>query len=557
MLKNKLKNKSKNKKLHSSLALLFTAFASTSSILIPTTYQHELPPLEKFIDALPVPQKIRFNGKGPHELTIKINQFQSKMHRDLPPVNQWGYNGMSPGPTIEVEQGQFLKVHWKNDLPSTHLFPSPQGMDMHMNGNLMTMLPDVRTVTHLHGAVVSQPDIQNRNLNSDGWPDAWVIPMNEQIAEYPNAQTARTLWYHDHAMGTTGRNVAAGLLGTYLIHDRYERSLNLPQGDYDIPLLLESKGLNDDGSLYYTDDIRTEFYGNAIAVNGKFWPYLEVQPRKYRFRIINASNARSYSMKLANASDQKDGPTFYQIASDSGFLEKTVVFNDPANPDGDRLTLAPAERAEIIVDFSNYVGQTLVLQNNSHDPGEFEAPLPELMQFRVTKNFVHDLSALPLQMKSIPRIDPASATQVRRIVLDTRKQNSGAPMLTLNGRSWSDPIEEKPLLGATEIWELTNTLTDIHPFHIHQVQFQVLDRRLFDVLHYLATGEILYLDDAVAPEENEMGWKDTVKVLPQMITRVIVRFGPFPGFYVYHCHILEHEDMDMMRPFQILQSPQP
>jgi len=155
-------------------------------------------------------------------------------------------------------------------------------------------------------------------------------------------------------------------------------------------------------------------------------------------------------------------------------------------------------------------------------------------------------------MKPLVHLLEKDASVTRRIVFSQETSPDGTTMLTLNGKRWEDPIVEKPQVGDTEIWELDNTLIDIHPFHIHLVQFQVLDRRLFDVQEFLAHGDIKYLDTADAPDDNELGWKDTVRVLPQMVNRIIMKFLPFEGYYVYHCHILEHEDMDMMRPFQVI-----
>jgi spore coat protein A len=509
------------------------------------------PNIPQFVDELPIPERIRFQGQGPFHLAVKLGEIRSKIHRDLPPITQWGYNGTSPGPTIEVEQGQKLDVEWQNELPSKHLFPAPNGME-----SMSPNMPDVRAVTHLHGADVTEASPMDRSHDNDGWPDAWTVAGQTQNAEYPNDQSARTLWYHDHAMGETGRNVAAGLLGLYVIHDPYERSLNLPQGTYEIPIMLQSRGVSPEGSLYYSSDISTEYYGNAVEVNGMLWPNLTVEPRKYRFRVINVSNARTYSMKLqdpADVTDQGAGPAFYQIGSDAGFLENTAVLNDPADPNSPRLTLAPAERADVIIDFSKMAGRSFVLVNNSHDPGDNEASVPEIMQFKVIKSLSRpDTSALPMKMKLIPRTSPDHIAGTRQIVLSQMNMPNGTPMLTLNGQSWGDPITEKPVLGTTEVWELVNTLTDYHPFHIHEVQFQVLDRTFFDVEGYLATGKINYLAPPVAPSPNEMGWKDTVRVFPQMVTRIMIQFGPNPGYFVYHCHILEHEDMDMMRPFQIL-----
>ncbi len=502
--------------------------------------------LEKFVDELPIPSRLTYDGAGPFNQTITLDRFVTKVHRDLPETAVWGYNGSSPGPTIEVQRGQALSVHWRNQLDPVHVLPLPEGAD-HVE-------PDVRSVTHLHGAVVTETEPMNREHNNDGWPDAWIVPGQEQQADYPNDQSARLLWYHDHAMGSTGRNVAAGLTGMYIIRDDYERSLNLPSGAFEIPMILTNKEVNDDGTLGYTPEIAKEFFGNVNVVNGKIWPFVNVEPRKYRFRIVNGSNARSYGLKLLDTEAGTDGPPIHQIGSDGGFLAKAVILNDPATPGSPRLVLAPSERADVIIDFSAFAGRALLLHNNSKDPSDDEIRIAEVVQFRVAAAVsAPDTSSLPTTMRPIVRLVPEDAVKTRRIVFDQMDMGDGSTMLVLNGKHWHDPIEEQPVLGTTEVWELTNTLFDPHPFHIHLVQFQVLDRRLFDVAAFLATGRVNFLADPVPPAANEMGWKDTVRVLPQMITRIIMRFAPYPGYYVYHCHILEHEDMDMMRPFQILE----
>jgi spore coat protein A len=503
---------------------------------------------QRFVDELPIPPVIR-PAPGQTDITITASQFMGKIHRDLPTQPLWGYDGSSPGPTIEVESGQLLRVHWKDNLPTKHIFPEPAGMEMDADPSM----PDVRMVTHLHGAVVSESDITDRLHDSDGWPDAWITPGQEQIAEYPNPVTARTLWYHDHAMGETGRNVAAGLAGMYIIHDDYERSLNLPSGKYDVPLLIRSHALGANSTLIYTSNIGDEYYGNSISVNGKLWPYMNVEPRKYRFRFVNGSNARTYLMKLVDQADQSAGPAFYQIGSDSGFLQDTAVLNDPTDPDSPRLSLMPAERADVIVDFSKVAGHTFILMNNHLDPGDGEIKIPQMMMFKVgTTVSEPDTSSLPMHMKTIERMDPSSAVKTRQIVLNQVNMPDGTPMLQMNGKAWHDPIEEKPVRGTTEVWELVNALSDEHPFHIHLVQFQVLDRRPFDPDKYASTGQVVYTGPAEPPAPNEMGWKDTVRTQSYAVTRIIIRFEPFSGYYVYHCHILEHEDMDMMRPFQIV-----
>ena len=418
-----------------------------------------------------------------------------------------------------------------------------------------TPLPDVRAVTHLHGAMVSQPSITDKLHDNDGWPDAWIVPGEEQIAQYPNNQSARMLWYHDHAMGETGRNVAAGLAGAYLIRDPLERSLNLPRGKYEIPLIIQSKGINIDGSLYYSRDISSEYYGNSVFVNGKLYPYINVEPRKYRFRILNASNARTFGLKLFEAPAlTSPGPAFYQIGSDSGFLEHTVVVNDPTDPNALLLTMAPAERADVIIDFSKSSGKNFLLRNLAlPDGGDHELPLPQIMLFKVGTTVTEaDTSQIPNFIRPIRRMEASEAIKTRQIIFNQINMANGSPMLQLNGKAWMDPIEEKPVLGSTEVWELVDALPDSHPFHIHLVEFQVLDRRPFDLDAYTKTGKINYTGPVENPDANEMGQKDVVRIYPSMVTRIIMKFAPYAGYYVYHCHILEHEDMDMMRPYQVV-----
>ncbi len=499
---------------------------------------------QKYVDEVPrltsikVPLSAR--PHTPFDLDIHLRQMKVKIHRDLPEALAWGYEGLTPGPMIEVQSGQALRVHWKNDLPLQHILPAATGMDM----STTVPLPDVRTVTHLHGASVEQASQTDSVHNNDGWPDAFTVPGQEQISLYPNQVSARTLFFHDHAIGTTGRNVAAGLMGLYLIHDDYERSLNLPSGPYEITLALQAKGLNADGSMYYVADLNNEHYGNVVAVNGKIWPYMNVEPRKYRLRLVNISNARSYDMKFVDVGDQSAGPAIAQIGSDGGFLDKI------AEPD--LLRLAPAERADIIVDFSKYAGHDFFLYNTNHDAADGELPIPELMKFKVAAVVSSpDTSSLPLRLKPIPRIDPRTAVISRQIVLSSPDIGGGRQISLLNGKLWHDPITERAQLGTVEIWKLMNTTSDTHPFHVHLVEFQVLDRTPFDAAEYLKSGNFVVTGPAVPPDDNETGWKDVIRTPPSVVTRIIMKFNTYAGFYVYHCHILEHEDMDMMRPFEV------
>ena len=231
----------------------------------------------------------------------KCSSSNRKLHRDLPPTTVWGYNGSWPGPTIEAQSGRPLKINWVSKLPATHLLP----IDHSIHGAEST-LPLVRNVAHLHGACALPDD--------DGYPEAWFTAhgehgpkFNPRPSSYPNCQPSTTLWYHDHALGITRLNVYAGLAGFYLIRDEAEKALNLPQGEFEIPLMLQDRLFHHDGSLYYPKVVNgpkehpvwiQEFYGDLNCVNGKVTPFLEVEPRKYRFRILNAANSRFYHLRL-------------------------------------------------------------------------------------------------------------------------------------------------------------------------------------------------------------------------------------------------------------------
>ncbi len=259
--------------------------------------------LANYVDPLPVPAVIRPSNNG-EPVHIRMKQFRHKLHRDLPPTSLWGYNGTWPGPTFEVRRGQSLSVRWTNELPTKHFLP----IDKTVHG-AEASVPEVRTVVHVHGA---------RTLpESDGYPDAWYTSDGKtgpvpcaNPSHYPNDQAATTLWYHDHALGITRLNVYAGLAGFYLIRDDQEDTLNLPSGEFEIPLMIQDRTFNEDGSLLYPSAKNgtkpiwiQEFFGETICVNGKATPFLEVEPRKYRFRIVNGSNSRFYHLTLAAADE--------------------------------------------------------------------------------------------------------------------------------------------------------------------------------------------------------------------------------------------------------------
>lgn len=504
--------------------------------------------LEPFVDSLPIPQTLKPKRKNKfktyYEVTMK--EFTHQFHRDLPPTRLWGYNGMFPGPTIETRKNEFVEVLWQNELPSEHFLPLDRTLHS-VEGN-----PEVRTVVHLHGGA-TPPD-------SDGYPEAWFTnrfaetgpDFSRKVYEYPNNQRAALLWYHDHAVGITRLNVYAGLVGLYIIRDDKEKQLRLPKDDYEIPLVLLDRAFHEGGSLFYPSQpdpslangpdpsVVPAFCGDTIVVNGKAWPYLEVEPRKYRFRILNASNTRNFTLHLDS------GQSFYQIGTDGGLMKKPVKIRT--------LSMHPAERVDVILDFSKHQGKEIILKNSSPCGGEPVDPDGDanVMLFRVTKPLRRkDTSVIPKQLGQLPLPPREKIQAIRQLKLNGEQDQFGRPLLLLANRMWHDPVTEKPRLGATEIWELINTTAFPHPIHIHLVQFQVLDHQAFDLNDYNVTGNLVYTGPIVAPLETERGLKDTITVPAGTVTRVLATFAPYAGRYVWHCHILEHEDYDMMRPFDV------
>jgi spore coat protein A, manganese oxidase len=513
--------------------------------------------LDKFVDALPIPSVIKAKGKrnGLPYYEVAMKQVKQQLHRDLPPTTVWGYNGMYPGPTFEVRRNHPILVRWENHLPFEHLLP----VDRTLHG-AEPCQPSVRTVVHLHGGRV-RPE-------NDGYPEAWFTKnfknvgckFLHEVYYYPNCQRPATLWYHDHAIGITRLNVYTGLAGFYIIRDKEEESLNLPRGKYEIPLVIQDRSFylsgERRGELFYPSQpdppidpnlpnpsVIPEFFGDTNLVNGKVWPYFEVEPRKYRFRLLNGSNSRFYRMRLSS------GQNFVQIGTDGGLLEHPVTTSE--------IILAPAERADVIVDFSNHTGQNIVLTNDAPSPfPDGDAPSPDLMQimqFRVREESSRpDRSEIPATLSCLERLEQNN-TPVRQNFLVESTDEFGRLKLLLNNMDWNElPLTETPYNGTVEVWELYNLTPDTHPIHLHLVQFQILNRA---PLTLDQNGNIIDVGDDIAPDPNEMGWKDTVRANPEEVTRIIARFGPFTGIYPWHCHILEHEDHEMMRPYEVLDNP--
>ncbi len=518
-------------------------------------------------------------------------------------------------------------LHWANPPGG------PAGTDTHGTDPSPYTGP-VPIVTHLHGGHSSE--------ESDGYPEAWYLPTARNIPagfarsgsfyqqfraeaqrllgqawtpgsavfQYNNDQRAATMWYHDHTLGMTRSNVYAGPAGFYLLRggpaDAVGGRLPGPApalGDpaglryYEIPIAIQDRSFNADGSLFYPDSraffegldpsqlqipfipeeacdgpsdispiFNPEFFGNTMVVNGKTWPFLEVEQRRYRLRFLNGCNSRFLLLELSN------GLPFWQIGTEGGFL--------PAPLQLKRLLLGPAERADVIVDFTNVgVGTEIILQNLGPDepfgggepPSDFDQADPDttgqVMQFRVVPASGPDTSTPPneLVLPGIAALPAATNTrQVSlnevdsetvlvstdadgNIVLDCAGGEPFGPKEALLGtlangagvpRNWDDPITENPAIGATEVWELHNFTEDAHPIHIHEILFEVVNRQPFG-------------GPSRPPEPWEAGArKDTVVAYPGEITRVKATFDR-GGLFVWHCHIVEHEDHEMMRPYRI------
>ena len=433
--------------------------------------------------------------------------------------------------------------------------------------------------------------------------------------QYPNTQRASTIWYHDHTLGMTRLNVYAGPAGFFIIRggpagdaavldSRTGTAAVLPgpapkandafppnKAYYEIPIAIQDRAFNDDGSLFYPDtraffdgitgpyipdtDIspiwNPEFFGNAIMVNGNTWPFLNVEQRRYRFRFLNGCDARFLILDFANI----PGVEVWQIGNEGGFLAAPV---NMSAVNANNILMSPAERADVIVDFTNVPLGSYVLGNVGPDepfgggiPGvDFPVADPnttgQVMQFNVVPALALDTTTPP-QFLILPPITPLVGGTPRPVALleEMSMYFADAPAETLLGtvagdpntgtgtwtpRMWAEPVTENPAVGATEVWEFYNGTADAHPMHIHEVLFEVVDRQDIFVDEANKTFQVVPGSLPVPPQPWENGYKDTVIAYPGQVTRVRAQFNN-PGQFVWHCHIVEHEDNEMMRPYRI------
>jgi FtsP/CotA-like multicopper oxidase with cupredoxin domain len=618
-------------------------------------------------------------GKPIDYYEISMKQFsQQILPAGMPTTTVWGYGAIrsaskkgllihnAPSLTIEAQWKRPVRIKWINDLTDDnghylpHLLPvdqtlhwaNPPGGEADRDTRpTFDETPGpyagpVPIVTHVHGAVGVGDE-------SDGYAEAWYLPDANNIPggyategtwyeffagkaaasygatwgpgfatfQYPNANRASTVWYHDHALGMTRLNVYAGPAGFFLIRggpsgdktvleSRSGITAVLPgpaprEGDqfppnntyFEIPIAIQDRSFNDDGSLFYPDtraffdgitgpyipdtDVspiwNPEFFGNMIMVNGNTWPFHTVEQRRYRLRFLNGCQSRFLILDFNEIS----GIQVWQIGNEGGFLASPV--NLTAS-NGNRLLMGLAERADLIVDFTNVPVGPYVLRNVGPDEpfgggepseppeneGDFDRADPDstgqIMQFRVIPATAPDLTTPP-QFLVLPPVTPLTGGAVRPLALleaaseffedapvearlgtVTGDPNTGTG--TWTAREWMDPVTENPSVGATEVWELYNATADAHPMHIHEVAFQVVNRQAIIIDEETRTVLVDDSSPPTPPEPWESGFKDTVVAYPGQVTRMRMKFTN-AGQFVWHCHIVEHEDNEMMRPYRI------
>ncbi len=581
--------------------------------------------LAPFLDPLPIPtnaQPARTNAnyclsvvtnlcyQAVPEYDVVMTNVMHYFHTNLPPVEVFAYNGLYPGPTFQTVTNSPIVVNWINRLPAQ--YPAWLAANTSFHG---VTDQSIRTVVHLHGGATLP--------RYDGYPTNWYTTGHSDQSFYGNIDIGtggQTLWYHDHGIGVTANNVYAGLAGFYIVRNTaLEQSLNLPGGKYEIPMVFQDRDIQTNcapATLVFTNCP----YHSLAVVNGKVTPFLEVEPRKYRFRILNGAGARTFGLNLrvtdtngvplTNKPPVKP-PAFHVIGNDDGFLPQT---SDLAATNGDSgLFLMPAERVDVIIDFTNFVGRSITVINltGKADP-PFAPSITNLMQFRVSLPLsAPDTSSIPgvIITNWVPTTNLVNqAVTNRTIDLDLVNEspfpgppfnpNGSGVMALLNRMHFDDDITEMPHAGDTEVWTLVNLSNEAHPIHVHLVEFRVVDRVRFDGwntnndLAFPPTMVTNYINDRAnmtltnishyllqdptqdfPASDFEAGPKDVVRAAPFSVTRIVMRwptnalFYTTPsgsnlgsdtlGRYVYHCHILDHEDNDMMRPLQVLPPYQP
>jgi spore coat protein A len=581
----------------------------------------------KFVNQLPNPLNpaFIFSESAPNEYQIGMYQTAwNILGAGFPMTNVYGYGNAAnssqgptyPGRTFVVQSNIQTRVLWSNNIPlssSGHLLPVDVSLHWAepMPGMTASQLSTtgIPVVPHVHGG--------HTESGSDGLPEYWFTPGFTYVGprfndgrrldlgepyHYDNSQPAGTIWYHDHGLGITRLNVYAGLAGFYIIRDNQDTGLEgnplgLPVYPYEVPIAMQDRMFTEDGQLFYPTEpmelepanpvtgdpypappspsALPEFFGDFIVVNGVTWPVLNVEPRLYRFRFLNGSDSRFYNMWIGS------GPKIYVIGTDNALL--------PAPVQLDQLTIGPGERYDVLIDFTGFQGQTLILKNNARSPfpkGGTVNPLTtgRIMAFSVGTTVTNTANnTIP---SSLGIVNPLTGVdRTRKLALFEGLDQFGRlqPMLgvaeptmdvvgnSVNGSMlWDEmhfPITENPMLNDTEIWEVYNATADAHPIHLHLVSFQIINRQKYkaniefkfpmlahngseSVGFEFTPGSIQLVGKPKPPGLYESGWKDTYIVYPGEVARLIAKFDR-PGRYVWHCHILSHEDHEMMRAYHV------
>ncbi|KAK5767356.1 hypothetical protein LTS12_002509 [Elasticomyces elasticus] len=455
-------------------------------------YQNPLP-----IPAVAVPDFTDvFDGRTVQFYTCTIEPFTKQVYPNLGPAHMTGYNGTSPGPTYSIPRGTETIIRYLNK-------------------------GEVSAAVHLHGSYTHSV--------WDGWASDEMQVGQWKDYYYPNSETARSIWYHDHADGHTASDAYYGQAGVYLITDSAEDALGLPSGNYDVPLAISDHKYQSNGDLASPNNNPINFFGDILQVNGQPWPYMDVEPRKYRFRVFDMSLSRAYDLYFADS--KGNWITFQVIGSDSGLFGSPVTTND--------LVISMGERYEVVIDFSKYAGQKIVLGNNMQQAQIQEyANTDKVMQFNVGKTVSDNSNNGDVPSTLNGNIQwPAQRTTVDHTF---NFQMGGQSTWTINGIDFSDVnnrVLARPQQGSVQLWELHHTGGPaIHPVHVHLVNLQVVSR----------TGGTR----GVLPYEAA-GLKDVVLLEPGETVRVLAFFGPENGVYMFHCHNLIHEDNTMMDAFNV------
>jgi spore coat protein A, manganese oxidase len=524
--------------------------------------------LSKYVEPLPVPGDgiVVASPTRLNHFAFAQREIARQLHPSLPPTPLWAYDDGSGlggqagsfGMAVVAQSGTPVTADFTHHLPSTYPDWIP------VDTRLTPIGDDVRVLTHLHGGFVAADSDGNPAVTPDGFGpgDTQHVLYTNQVPQMPPS----LLWFHDHGLGATRLNVFAGLAAAYILRDDLDTGdepnpIGIPGGRYEVPLVIQDRSFNSDGTfLYPRSDIEGvtwigEYFGDTMLVNGKVWPFLDVEPRMYRFRILNGCNARILTLDLG-------GPALWQIGAEGGMWDIPVPVR--------QLVLAPAERADVLVDFSKFGGARLVVKNHrARKPVSNPAPLLEqVMQIRVGQHVTQTgPTSIPAELPG-RRALLTEPVRTRYITLNEIDVDEPPWFLNLNGVRFDAPVTETPRAGSVEDWVYVNLTGDTHPIHHHLVTFQVVGRTPFDVSAYEEANEgnngvpggidpSPYATGPMNPANpDERGFKDTVKANPGEFTTVRAKYElpagvQAPQSYVYHCHIIEHEDNDMMRPFTV------